>query len=182
MSDWLGWAGTLGSIVLTLAGFYMGWRRFQGESLRSRDVALWADRAIAMLISVELCAGMPVAIASGEREKRLTDAFFTSSTLVEQGRLFFRNVSEERRANGGTYAGLRPKVLDPLVVAHKIAARLLSEPDTDQMALHAVAQKQRRQFVELVQHEIGRRQSASWRPSEKGESPNLDDLLAATGR
>lgn len=172
------WAGAAGSVALTLAGFYMTWRRFQGESLRSRDVALWADRAIAVLMTVELCAAPENPVTEGERSKRLTDAYVQASTLVEQGRLFFRNVSDAPLAKiGDTYAGRRPRVLDPLVVAHKIAARLLVGTVGDP-ALYRVAQEQRRLFVRAVQHEIGRRQSASWEARRAGETSDLDALIA----
>lgn len=176
MEQWIGWAGTIGSVLITLTGFYMGWRRYQAESLRSRDVAAWADRCIALLLAVEICAEPDGPIPAAERTRRMTDALFTSSALVEQGRLFFRNISEER---GATYAGHRPRVLDPLVVAHKIAKRLLHAPDAGVAPLHRVARDQRRLFVQLVQDEIGRRQSASWKARAKGDPSDLDAMIAA---
>lgn len=180
MDQWLTWAATALSVFITAAGFYMAWRRHRFESLRSRDVTSWADKAIAVLLTIELCAKPRETVAAPERSKRLADALFLSSALVEQGRLFFRNAPEKpRHRNLEAYSGFRPAVLDPLVVAHKIAERLLDQPDIDRAPYYRVAQEYRRRFVLLVQSEIGRRQSASWQAGKAGETSDLDSIIAA---
>ena len=182
MDEWLAWAGTAASIFITAAGFYMGWRRYQGESLRSRDVAAWADRAITMLLTVELCAKPDTPIPADERSKRLTDAYFALSALTEQGRLFFPNVQgrDGERARD-TYAGLRPKLLDPLVVGHKAAGRMLARPGEDSRALLVLLLEQRKTFMTLVQKEIGRRRAAAKDSRKGGETSDLDGLIARAG-
>ncbi|WP_422061736.1 hypothetical protein [Sphingopyxis sp.] len=180
MDQWIAWAGTALSVFITAAGFYMGWRRYQSDSLRSRDVAVWADKAIAMLLTVELCAKPETPIGSDEQLKRLTDAYFTLSALTEQGRLFFVNVgARDGTRAGGTYEGRRPKLLDPLVIAHKAAERLIERPEAAGKALHAVLREQRKAFVAHVQSEIGRRQTIAKDSRKGGETPDLDAMIAA---
>lgn len=181
MDQWLAWAGTALSIFVTGAGFYMGWRRYQAETLRSRDVAAWGDKAIAMLLTVELCAKPGSPIGVDERHKRLSDAYFALSALTEQGRLFFVNVGDRdgTRADG-TYAGRRPKLLDPLVVAHKAAARMIDrQDDAAGKPLHALLVEQRKAFVAHVQSEIGRRQTIARDSRKGGEAPDLEAMIAA---
>jgi hypothetical protein len=180
MDQWLAWAGTALSVFITAAGFYMGWRRFQSDSLRSRDVAAWADKAIAVLLIVELCARTDSPIAAEEKRRRLNDAYFSLSALTEQGRLFFVNIGmRDGTRAAGTYAGRRPKLLDPLVIAHKAAARLLAQPGEATAPLHAVLVSQRKSFVAHVQSEIGRRQSVAKDSRKGGETSDLDALIAA---
>ncbi|MBL0915530.1 MAG: hypothetical protein IBJ13_08465 [Sphingopyxis sp.] len=179
MDQWMAWAGTALSVFITGAGFYMGWRRYQSDSLRSRDVAVWADKAIAMLLTVELCAKPGSPIAADDRAKRLTDAYFALSALIEQGRIFFVNVGDRDGTRvDSTYAGRRPKLLDPLVIAHKAAARMIERPKDDGKALHTLLVEQRKAFVAHVQSEIGRRQSIAKDSRKGGEAPDLDAMIA----
>lgn len=180
MDQWLAWAGSAASVFITAAGFYMGWRRYQSDVLRSRDVAAWADKAIAMLLTVELCAKPDSPVAADEKRKRLSDAYFALSALTEQGRIFFLNVGvRDGTRSGGTYDGRRPRLLDPLVIAHKAAARMLERPDATDKALHALLVERRKSFVAHVQAEIGRRQSKAKNSSKGGETSDLDALIAA---
>jgi hypothetical protein len=180
MDQWMAWAGTALSVFITAAGFYMGWRRYQSDSLRSRDVAVWADKVIAMLLTVELCARPGTPIGGDEQLRRLSDAYFTLSALTEQGRLFFVNIGERDGTRaGGTYDGRRPKLLDPLVIAHKAAERMIGRPDETSGALHAVLVEQRKVFVAHVQSEIGRRQSIARDSRKGGETSDLDAMVAA---
>ncbi len=180
MDQWLAWAGTALSIFITAAGFYMGWRRYQSDSLRSRDVAVWADKAIAMLLTVELCAKPGSPVGADEQHKRLNDAYFALSALTEQGRLFFVNVGDRDGTRAGeTYGGRRPKLLDPLIVAHKAAARMIERPGTDGKTLHALLVEQRKAFVAHVQSEIGRRQSIARDSRMGGEASDLDAMIAS---
>ncbi|WP_128893094.1 hypothetical protein [Erythrobacter sp. HKB08] len=179
MENLLGWLGVAGSIVVTLVGVYFRYHRYQTEARRSRDVAAWADDAIDTLVTVEVCAKAPCPLPEDERAKLLAKAYVSASVLTEQGRLFFPNVDGDAYVKSGrTYQGRRPKLLDPLVVAHKAARRMLEKPEEPTTDLLALLVAQRKDFMSHVQVEIGRRRANAKDSRLGGMTADLDEMIA----
>lgn len=154
----------IASAVLTAIALFAGWRSNRRNELRREDVLDWANESITALQSLLLISihGDPP-IPAAEAGRRRVDLLIQTSVLVERGRLFFRNAGpysvgkEKHRA----YRGKRPEILDQLVAAHQIACRWPSANDEERVRMRLVAEDCLKQFVSLVQLEVGRSRTAS---------------------
>ena len=154
----------LASVLLTAIALFAGWRSSRKNELRREDVANWADEAITALQTLLLVTihGDPP-IPAAEAERLRVALLIQTSVLTERGRLFFRNAGpysfgrEKHRA----YRGTRPEILDQLVAAHQIACRWPRAGDEERVRMRLVAEDCLKQFVSLVQQEVGRSRTAS---------------------
>lgn len=152
------------SALLAAFALFAGWRSNRRNELRREDVLDWANESIAALQTLLLLSihGDPP-IPAAEATRRRTDLLIQTSVLVERGRLFFRNAgphsvgSEKHRA----YRGKRPEILDQLVAAHQIACRWPTASDEERVRMRLVAEDCLKQFVSMVQQEVGRSRTAS---------------------
>jgi hypothetical protein len=102
------------------------------------------------------------------------DAFariaISTSVLLEQGRLFFRN-SKDKYGNEKelAYRGYRPVILDKLLVAHRIALECTSADVGRRKALGERAHQNREKFVSLLQSEVALARKAGEYASQAGE-------------
>lgn len=152
------------SAILTALVLFAGWRSSRKSELRREDVANWADESIAALQTLLLiCIHADPPIPAAEAEKRRAETLFRTSILVEQGRMFFRNAGpySEGREKYAAYRGKRPQILDQLVAAHQIACRWPKASDDERVRMRLVAEDCLKQFVSLVQLEVGRSRTAS---------------------
>ena len=181
MTEWLADPIKLVTAIIALVGLIFTWRKFREDSLRRGEVLAWADQTIAALEGlVMVCIlGSRPAFAD-ESKTRLAKIAFDTAILTERGRIFFKN-----RPHGtfGTekkpaYRGLRPKVLDPLIAAHQIAVRLPDCSGEGRIRLQYLAEDYLKDFVSLIQSEIGRERTASQVANEGGSGFNLDQALA----
>lgn len=166
-------------VALTALGFaYFQWRRAQ---LRRDDVLRWANQAIASLEALFLVSKLNEPLLDKEMARvKLVDIAFETATLVEQGRLFFKNVSgvgQHDLDKPSAYRGYRPAILDPLVVAHQISCELLEAKGDERLCLRALAEDCLKKFVSLAQKEVGRLRAAAVEPKVAGEGLHLGDLL-----
>ena len=164
--------------VLALIGGALRWR---DQSLRRGDVHAWADRAIDALQSLVLLTSLRTdQIPAQAARERLTEIVFATSVLTEQGRLFFRNQADGRfgREKPRAYRGRRPQILDKLIAAHNVALRLPQADASEQGALALVAEDALKDFVSLIQQEVGRSRSAHPGPGKPGDGTDLDLLIS----
>lgn len=151
------------------------------DELRMEEVAAWAAAAISaaqnLVVALQL---RPEQIDQTDRRALIRDAVFSTSTLVERGRMFFKNcvIDDFGADKEPAYRGYRPKVLDPLVVLYQVGCRYLAEGASPDVRLVRVAENATRQLVSLLQAEVGRSRAASADTSSSGEGPNLDYLLS----
>ena len=168
--------------LVTLVGLLFTFRKFREDSLRRGEVLAWADdciRTFENLIVAAILSDRPA--FDQECRKRAIDAAFDAPALIERGRIFFKNQpygsfgSEKPPA----YRGLRPKILDPLVATHQIAVRFVGSDDETQIRLQLLAEDSLRDFVSLVQKEIGRERTAAAETKQAGAGFNLQAALDA---
>ena len=166
------------SAFVALGGLLFAWRTAREAALRKGEVLTWSNRVIRNMQSLVLICqqrGVPQEIEA----KKLVDIYFAASVLAEQGRLFFKN---ERVGNHGlekpeAFQGLRPDILDQVVLAHQIAGAFSSAGEEDRRRMCCVAEDAARRFVTLAQKEVGRSRTASAATSKGGRGPTLESLM-----
>lgn len=163
-----------------VVGWIAGWIRWRDKQLRRRDVLEWSNQAIAAMETLFLiCRYGNSLYDEPGLDKKIKELCISTAILVEQGRLFFKN----QPANGygsdkeAAYRGYRPRILDPLVVAHKIALCWPNANPEDRVRMCIVAEKYLKKFVSLCQKEVGRSRTASAGTRESGDSINLRGLM-----
>lgn len=171
---------TLASAILTaiaLVGSYLAWRTRQ---LRKDEVLDWGLQSIRVLqstlILLQECRNAPQKIEADKFQKLKIDA----SVLCEQGRIFFKN---ERIDNHGlykkaAYRGYRPEILDQLVLCFQICDHILKGHQQDIALLCQISEDSLKNFVTLLQKEVGRGRTASADTSLGGKGIHLDHMLA----
>ncbi len=174
------------SACIAACGLFFAWRQSREGTLRRADVLRWAEDAIDQLQTLlVICV-----LGDGELEPafergKLAAIMFTTSTLAERGRLFFKN--EVRDDGHGqdkepAYQGYRPKILDQLVVAHQIARQCPQANADDRKIMLILAQDAARTFVSLAQQEVGRSKTASAVTKRAGDGRDLDELVKEFNR
>ena len=176
MSDFVGLISAIVSI-LALIGSAYAWRV---RELRREEVLQWGLQCIDVLqTSVLLLRAIcdeGVAVNTPEaRELKIR-----SSVLCEQGRLFFKNQNSDAfgQSKRPAYRGLRPTILDRLVVNYQLLDRLSGGDLSDVGSMARVAEDNLKFFVSLIQAEVGRGRTASPDASLGGQSINVERLIA----
>jgi hypothetical protein len=175
---------------LTVVGGIVDWR---ARSLRSEDVLQWAHECINCLETLVLLC--EVNLQATEDPTRVDTVIFSTATLAERGRLFFRNQPKRRPTISDVvlrrwpgppqlekepaYRGWRPVILDQLIVAHQIASRLPSTPPDERWKLKVLALQALKRFVSLAQQEVGRSRTASDDPGQAGRHIDLRAMILA---
>ena len=180
MTDATTWAAIASALVAVLA-LIGGGLRWRDQALRRDDVHAWADRAIDALQGLVLLTSLRTdQIPAQAARERLTQIVFATSVLTEQGRLFFRNQADGRfgREKPAAYHGRRPQILDKLIAAHNVALRLPQADAGEQAQLALVAEDALKDFVSLIQQEVGRSRSAHPGPGKPGDGTDLDLLIS----
>ncbi|MBK6800125.1 hypothetical protein [Novosphingobium sp.] len=112
------WAAVVSVAVaaLTLAGTWWGWRT---RELRHDEVLAWSQEAIAALQTLCLLCRRDLNRADVEADS-YEAIWFSTSILIERGRLFFRNAQAKgySRHKATAYQGYRTEILDQLLIAH----------------------------------------------------------------
>jgi hypothetical protein len=164
------------SAFITGAGLFLAWRQARERQLRKDDVLKWANEVIRTLQSLYLYCYLEGRAIEPEKLRAIAA---DTSILVEQGRLFFRNTPDPTYGadRHPAYRGYRPKLLDPIVVAHQIAMQWDGAAADERQRMTLVAEDCVKIFVSLAQLEVGRSQTASIDAGQKGEGRRLDDLM-----
>jgi hypothetical protein len=160
--------------------FLLTLRRFREDSLRRGDVLSWAEDCIRTFENLIVATTLfHRAEFKEECRRRVIDATFDAPTLLERGRIFFKNQSfgSLGAEKSPAYRGLRPKILDPLVAAHQIAVCFFDSDDETQIRLRLLTEDYLRAFVSLVQREIGRERTAAAETKQAGEGFDLQTAI-----
>jgi hypothetical protein len=167
--------------VLVAAFGYVTWYvKRREEGLRYSDVLAWSNQAISAMQTLQLiCKYGESYYSTSELDAKLKELGFTTSILIEQGRMFFRNQEAESHGQEKepAYRGFRPRILDPLLVAHLIARRWLDGNAESRARMYFVAETHVQKFVSLVQEEVGRSRTASTEAKSGGDKIDLDKLM-----
>lgn len=168
------------SLLLATGGLFFTWIRWRQSELRREEVLGWANDCIESLQSIFLISSLKNPILDQEKidEIRLK-AIFNTSILIERGRLFFKNevVDQFGSEKLPAYRGYRPQVLDHLVIAHKIARDWPNSSEENAYRRSKVAEACLKNFVSLIQKEVGRDRAASVEALEGGIGVDLPSLM-----
>jgi hypothetical protein len=163
-------------------GLFVTWQKWREASLRRGDVLAWANDVIHELQSLLLiCILRDPQLEEAAAKARLTDIIFNTSILVERGRLFFKNkvADDLGHEKESAYRGYRPRILDPIVVAHQVACGWVEANEDTRLRMRLIAEDCLKKFVSLAQKEVGRDRTASVDTSQGGEGLHLRHLLSA---
>jgi hypothetical protein len=183
MDGLVGWVDVnhdLASIGLTAVGLMVtwsvGWTAWRQRNLRTEEVLAWASEAIDSLeCLVLLCKLTPK--QAPDAAERTTAVIFATASLVERGRLFFKNKhwGDYGAIKEPAYRGLRPLILDHLVLAHQIACALPTSTPALRQELEQLALRTLKRFVSMAQREVGRARARS--VSNAAPGTNIDLAL-----
>ncbi len=168
------------SALIALGGLSIAWRQSRESALRRGDVLTWANEVIGDLQSLLLiCVLDEDELDAATRKAKLTEIIFSTSVLVERGRLFFRNemTDDHGQDKETAYRGHRPTILDQIVVAHQIARQWEKANGAERANMMLLAEDCAKKFVSLAQQEVGRSRTASAVTKKAGDGRQLDDLL-----
>ncbi len=169
------------SALIAGAALIASWFAWRSSELRRDHVHQWGNEAIRELQSVELVCCLPSHLLAIQRKREIMEeAVFRTSILIEQGRLFFKNsvIDDFGAEKASAYRGYRPKLLDELVVAHQIAVQWPEIADTEQVRdVGEIASAAKREFVSLLQKEVGRQRTVSAETGKGGSGADLDYRL-----
>ena len=167
--------GVLGLIVALIGLPFLYWE-WKTKELRKDEVLAWSNDCIDVLQRTKLA----IADAAGGRPApdfatTMAELRARSSTQVERGRLFFRNVGD---AHGGekasAYKGYRVAILDCLVANSQVCNRAPQAAGNDLHALQHISEKYAKEFVSLAQSEIGRSRRSNSPAEDAGSSIDID--------
>jgi hypothetical protein len=168
------------SAIFGVIGLVTSWIKWRDAQLRRSEVLAWSNQGIATMETLLLICSRGTSLYDPpELDKKLKELCVASAILVEQGRLFFKNqrVGRDDPGKEPAYRGLRPCILDPLVVAHQIALRWPNGNAEARVRMRLVAEKHLKMFVSLVQKEVGRSRTASGETKRGGDHIDLLRLM-----
>ena len=151
------------------------------SGLRRDEVLSWANEVIEALVTLRLVCALDSPLDEETARKKLGEIVVQTAVLVERGRMFFKNVDPDSYGpeKEPAYRGFRPRILDHIVVAHKIACEWQTA-DTEMKHMMALLAKScLRNFLSLAEEEVGRSRNVSEEAGKGGETSQLGPLLAA---
>lgn len=174
-------------LAISIGAFYFAWSRHRNDEvkhneieLRRDDVFRWSNEVISCLQSLSLLTRIGGKhLGEVEVQSRITEIIFESSLRIERGRLLFKNGT----ANGygdhrpGAYRGFRPIILDKILISYLVACEWKQADDETRVKLGILAYDAERDFVSLVQKEIGRGLAIAPDAIRAGDSIRLPYLL-----
>ena len=165
-----------------MIGLITGWAKWRDAQLRRSEVLVWSNQGIAAMETLVLACSLGSSIYDpAELDKKLKELCVTSAILVEQGRLFFKNqrLGDHGQHKQPAYRGLRPCILDPLIVGHQIALSWPNASPENRVRMRLVAEKHLKIFVSLVQKEVGRSRTVSSDTKRGGDRIDLPQLMTS---
>jgi hypothetical protein len=172
------------SAFVATAGFlvtlFVVWMQRRESALRRGEVLAWANEVICALESFLLVSMLkPSQLEASVASSKLSEVIFNTAILVERGRMFFKNkvIDDYGAHKQAAYQGYRPKILDPIVVAHQIACAWGGADTEKRLRMRVLAEDCLKQFVSLVQKEVGREKTVSADTAKGGDGSKLSHLL-----
>jgi hypothetical protein len=174
-------SSTLPSLLSTLAaivaavGIWFKWRqselRRMESELRIKEVFQWSNDVIAKLATLRLYILKSFYQDTDVLKISIEKLSLDTTILIEHGRIFFKNTEE----------GVRPKILDSIVLAHKLALRISvnsSSIDKQERArMFQLADRCVKEFVLYAQEEVGRQRVVSDKAARAGLQTDIDTWL-----
>lgn len=172
---------TLLSVIVGAGGLYIAWHSSRERQLRVDDVLKWSNETIRTLQTLWLICSLrdrmfdPAVVGSMLREIAIQ-----TSVLVEQGRLFFRNIPDPTHGQDKypAYRGRRPEFLDPIVIAHQIACEFDAAGEDEKARMTLVAEDAVKEFVSMAQVEVGRSRTLAEETARRGRGLTLHEMMA----
>jgi len=163
--------------LFTIAGSYYVWRTRQ---LRREEVQQWGMQCIEVLQTSVLVFQTMCHECGQDDLLECQKLKIRSSVLCEQGRLFFKNKNSgaHGQPKRPAYRGLRPIILDRLVVNSQLLDRIAKGERANMDSIARVAEDNLKHFVSLIQDEVGRGRTASPDTNLGGQSINVERLIA----
>jgi hypothetical protein len=124
-------------------GLFVVWMQRRESALRRGDVLAWANEVICALESLLLVSMLNASqLDASVAKSKLSEVIFNTAILVERGRMFFKNmvVDDYGSEKQSAYRGYRPKILDPIVVAHQIACGWGDADEETRLRMRVVAE------------------------------------------
>ncbi|WP_417814828.1 hypothetical protein [Thalassospira alkalitolerans] len=113
--------------------------------------------------------------------EKIIKEIISTSVLIDQGRMFFKNSNDDY---GGekpeSRRGMRPKILDHILVAHLVAievAKCSDENEEMRLKLTSLINEHLGHFISIAQHEVGRSKSISPQADVTGTHIEISGLL-----
>lgn len=148
----------------------------QERQVRQGEVLLWVDEATSSLQTLVLSTdeGLRGFLPAEQVREELRLVSRRLSILAERGRIFFKNVDDSHgQEKDAAYRGLRPEILDQLVVAFSVARSWGGATGDDQHKMRYLAVLCQKRFTSLAQLEVGRSRVASADASKAGRGRQL---------
>lgn len=171
----------------TLLGAWLKMKQSEAQraesELRVKDVFTWSNDVICALTSLRMCVLKTLykeqAADAQSIRKELEEIALETSILIERGRLFFRNPGADHEQGK---VGTRPRILDWIVLANRIAVRIASAPGAagreEHTRLFMLADRCVKEFVHYAQQEVGRQRAVSADAAGMGDAMEVDVWLA----
>lgn len=146
------------SMLVAITGLFFTWRRVREDALRRSEVLAWSNEGIEALAEIaSACRFAHSHLTDEQVRERLVRLMFSTSALIERGRLFFKNAPDPHGAEKPeAYRGIRPVILDCLVIGHEVAVAWPSADAETRRRLCIVILDALREFVSCAQREVGR--------------------------
>lgn len=168
------------SAFVAIVGLTVTFYTVRRADLRREEVLRWANDAIRTLQSLLIsCILWDEKYFETASRATLLSAVTDTSVLVEQGRIFFKNeiIDSFGSDKPKAYRGYRPQILDALVLAHQLACNWHGASPSDRTKMTLILEQAIREFVSLVQSEIGRQRTASTDVRTGGRGVNLLQMV-----
>ena len=170
------------ALFLTTFGLLITYNKYKISYLRKDDVLKWSSECIYVMHRLFLvsCSGKKF-LTDEEIRKIRFETMIITSTLIDRGRLFFKNeiIDDYGKEKHAAYRGYRPRILDPLVIFHQVAEYWPSGQRDMSMKRCVILHDCLRDFVSLAQKEVGRDRAASSEALKGGNGVHLPTLLKA---
>ena len=149
---------------------------------RDDELLAWGAKVMDAMAELETLCANPASLWPGvefDRERLAIAARLSS--LVDQGRMFFPNVQTKGQQRGdkpAAYRGSRVVILDQVIAGYDVAHLIPLAGPERKGQLQQPLRDARREFVSLLQREVGssRRHSAAVRETRPAIKIRLEDL------
>jgi hypothetical protein len=151
-----------GAISVALGGLaWLQWNISHRHQVRQRDAELlrWGKECILLMAELERHCSPVSSTVQKQDQARVEMLVWTSSALVDQGRLFFSNVAHSKAPSKShglrAFSGYRPAILDEILKAHYAARYLGAHGQAFGRDLRQHVWTARGRFVTELQQEMG---------------------------
>jgi hypothetical protein len=168
------------SAILAIVGLYFVWRSQREAQLRRGEVLEWANESISVMqtLVLKLNPRSSDAVDPNQPDKEIANLAILASVLAERGRMFFKNTPHAHGADKPeAYRGLRPEILDQLIIAYQVALSSELANSETKRKLRYLAMQAEQRFVSLVQMEVGRGKGASPSAGQPGTAVDVNWLV-----